>query len=436
MKPRYQAFLLPALVLLSAGAVLVGTILHSGPESGKTSGEDSAEKVEKAEKSKSGKSGPITDRPLAAFQKDLLDLAFKSSTAIPVNPHIKDRSRAQEAVVTACLELGQPVRARGYIEQIDNWRRGSGYADLACYCARQGDTTEVQKYLKLAEQNASTRFGEGNFQAWRRDRIRIKIARTHALLGQTQLADRFEKDVVDSESGKIDAVKADLSDADAFEEQVKSLDRVFASKNFDRIRNAMDTCAQLFNRFFKDEKRRSLMEERVRTAYEKLPGIIRIRKMMELAGFALDHGDASKAMELIEETQRIVDGFKWSAVDYIPVAARMAGLRYRAGDRVSARKAADAALAMFDENREKIQNFLRARALCPLAAAYQSMGETAVALEVYRRAVKEGAINPNARPRAEDLSATCCSMALHGVTPDAELSARMDRIFNELDNPW
>src|SRR5215813_3973758 len=77
-----------------------------------------------------------TDKPLLAFQSELLDLAFKTATALPTEPHIKNRSRAQESVVDTCFQLDQPHRAAGYIQGIDNWRRGLAYADLALYCAQ------------------------------------------------------------------------------------------------------------------------------------------------------------------------------------------------------------------------------------------------------------------------------------------------------------
>jgi hypothetical protein len=53
-----------------------------------------------------------------------------------------------------------------------------------------------------------------------------------------------------------------------------------------------------------------------------------------------------------------------------------------------------------------------------------------------RRFVEEGVENPNSRPRAEDLSATCRSMALHAVEPDADLWKRMRQIGDGLGPPW
>src|SRR5262245_33770520 len=77
----------------------------------------------------------LADEPIAPFRGELLDIAFRAASAFPVDPHIKNRSRAQEAVVKTALELGQPQRALVETEQIDNWRRGACYAELAFYCA-------------------------------------------------------------------------------------------------------------------------------------------------------------------------------------------------------------------------------------------------------------------------------------------------------------
>ena len=64
------------------------------------------------------------------------------------------------------------------------------------------------------------------------------------------------------------------------------------------------------------------------------------------------------------------------------------------------------------------------------------MGEQAAAFRTYALAVEAGIDNPNSRPRAEDLSATCRSMALHDVRPDAQLWARIRQVSEGLGPPW
>jgi hypothetical protein len=45
-------------------------------------------------------------------------------------------------------------------------------------------------------------------------------------------------------------------------------------------------------------------------------------------------------------------------------------------------------------------------------------------------------INPNGRPRAEDLTATCVAMAVAGVVPDPLTAQKIDAVRNQLGEPW
>ncbi|MFN9332242.1 MAG: hypothetical protein ACK6D1_06520, partial [Planctomycetota bacterium] len=52
---------------------------------------------------------PATAKPaLTASQRDLLQLAFDAASKFPPVQHRKNRSRAQEVVVVAAFELGDP----------------------------------------------------------------------------------------------------------------------------------------------------------------------------------------------------------------------------------------------------------------------------------------------------------------------------------------
>src|SRR4029434_4824877 len=99
------------------------------------------------------------------FRGELLDLALASASKMPLDPHIKNRSRAQEAVVDACLQLAQPARALSGIQDIANWRRGTGYADYALYCAQYGRADDAQHALELAQQVAD-RPADADSQDW------------------------------------------------------------------------------------------------------------------------------------------------------------------------------------------------------------------------------------------------------------------------------
>ncbi len=372
------------------------------------------------------------DKPLSAYQTELLDLAFETATMIPIVPHIKDRSKTQDAVVTLCFKLDQPQRALRYIEKIGNWRRGSGYADYAFYCAQHGFSNEVQHYLDFAEQIATIAD-----QDWGRDQIKIKISRTHTLLGQTVQAKRIAAGVdTFSESGKVARVEATLCTEDTFVSQVEEMDRLIATGDFDAVKNALYVCAELFNRFYDNTERRSQMEEKIKTSWKQMPVFIRIDLLLELADFALGHADQPKALSLVNEAKTIMDEHTWPAEYRIPLEARIAECRFRSGDEEAARSAAADLLTFYNQHQSEIINIDKAKTLIPVAEAFQTIRNSTKALAVYKPAVEAAVENPNSRPRAEDLSAICLSMVKHTVEPDAALWARIREIKGALGDPW
>jgi tetratricopeptide (TPR) repeat protein len=344
----------------------------------------------------------LTDAPLESYQCELLDVAFGAASVIPSDPHVKSRSQAQAAVVTACLELDQPQRAFRYIEQIEDWRRGMAYADLAFHCVRHGPKTDVEPYLNLA-----TRIAE-EAEDWRKDRIRSKVAATRTM----------------------------SRPADAFDVEMEALAKAASSRQFDAVKEALGAYVQLFNRVYSDAERRGRVEEEIRASWGGVPGFVQLGLLMEMIESSLAHSDRTKTLELVNEAEAIVDSASWQPTIEIPLRARLAGLRFRAGDQERAIEEMKVALELFGAKRDQIVNIHRAQTLRPIAEAYQAMGKTDIANDLYSRAIEAGVENPNSRPRAEDLAATCCSMAVHAVKPAAELLGRIHEIREGLGDPW
>jgi tetratricopeptide (TPR) repeat protein len=377
-----------------------------------------------------GASGAGEDSTLQAYQRDLLDLAFEAASAMPLEPHVKNRSRAQEVVVLACFELNQPQRARRYIEGIVNWRRGTAYADLAFHLARNGLIDEVENDLERAAEIAE------ETEDWRRDRIKAKIARAYAYLGLTETAETFGQGIEASESGTLAQVRAMVCPADAFEGHIEKLETLASADNFDVVRGALAAYAELFKRFYADIEKRALTEQKIKASWDNMPPFVQIELLSQLAEYALDHDDRAKALELVNEAEALMDAATWRPRPQVPLMAGLAALRFRAGDEERGREEIQQALELFESKRNEIVNIYRAETLRPVAEAYQAMGQTASALEVYVRAVEAGMENPNSRPRAEDLTATCCSMAVHAVEPSANLWNRIREIRDGLGDPW
>ncbi len=372
----------------------------------------------------------LTDKALSEHQQLLLTMAFQTASKIPLKPNIKDRSRAQEAVVQACLKLHQPQRALKYTWQIKNWRRGSCLADIAFYCAEQGIRPPIEPLLQDARQAAE------ESEDWRRDRVRIKAAQTYVLLGMAEQSDALQEGVAPSEMGKTDQVRAAHSSKDAFAAQLDNVDTLTATGNFDVIKNALYACVELYDRFYEDQKQRGLAEEKMKSSWGPMPIFIRVELLQELAERSLNHNDDGQARKLIHEAEGFIAQHQWPLENYIPMTARLAALRARAGNKEQAFTDLESALAFYQENKKQIVNIYRADTLLPLAESFQALSNTAAALSVYQLAVEEGMENPNSRPRAEDLSATCVSMALYDVQPSNKFWGRIDEIYEGLSDPW
>ncbi len=447
MKPSSLISLASAALAVSAGAwVLTASLPRFHAAGGASTAAGSASLVAEGAELPSGTPIPLADDPIAPHQRRLLDLAFTTASALPLFPHLKDRSRAQEEVVEACLELGQIRAARAYADEIVNWRKGAACAEIALCCVQRGAVEEARACLAIArdisddlEQRLSEELEDESVESpqdWHRDRIRVKMAKALLWHGEEERAAELEAGVVESESGQLDAVRAMLADGEDFETQIRSLEALVTSQSFERARHALEACVQLFDRFYGDPQRRARAEEAFRTYGARLPGDIHIRCLREAAESALAHEDRAKALELVEAAQARLDGSQWLPEHRIPLMAALAGVRYRAGDEPGAEREIAAALSLYEAQRENILDFYRAEALAPLAEAACATGDVERALELYRRALEEGARNPNSRPRAEDLTATCLSMALHALEPDDSLWQRILQVRAGLGEPW
>ncbi len=372
----------------------------------------------------------LFDKPLDRMQVALLDLAFECASKIPVYPHIKDRSKTQELVVQTCLELDQPKRALAYMERIDDWRRGACRADLAYYLAEKGLMSLVQQHLEVAERIAEAT------DDWRRDTIRVKIAKTHALIGNREKASEFEEGVVESETGKVVAVLAGKESEDTFTEQANQLESLVSTGSFDLVKNALEGWTQIFDHYYHDVPKRERAERAVKNSWEKIPIFIRVELLTAMAKTALEHQDPAKALSLADEAQQFVESHQWRLEHRIPLVAPLITIWHQAGDHEKACQTAETLRSLYDQESTGIVNIYRAGALRPLAENYALVGDATSAVSLYARAVEEGIANPNSRPRAEDLSATCASMAKCTVAPSANLWTRIREIYEGLGDPW
>ncbi len=365
----------------------------------------------------------------------VLEVAQVAASALPSVPHIKTKSRLQEVVALTYIEAGLPLSALKGIQQIGNWRRGTALAKLAQACAKQGLGTAAAGFVQQARLILESSDVQQE-QGWRRDSLCIAIAEAQRELGLPDAATDTVASVTDAESGKVESLKAKLLRVEDFDSQLKLADEAIATDTFDQVSSALNVCVQLLDRCYADAARREQLLSRIRSSRSKLGRIPAIDLMIQIGDVAVSHGDPALAATMLDEGFTMATQAKWTPEDQVAVQARLAKAFARSGDKDRGRKEADAALSLFDKSRERIVDIYRATALRPIAEAYLAIDDRKTAAVLYGRALEDGNINPNGRPRAEDLVATCCSMVQQGFIPDESLRIRAQQIGRGLGNPW
>lgn len=366
----------------------------------------------------------------SASQKRLLQLAFDTVSAVPARPHIKTRCRLQERAAIVALESDQPQLAETYVTHIKDWRRGTGHAYIGLYYARKDEPVKAREQLEVAEKIAHA------IKDWHKERVKTHIARAYIVLGEAAKARELTGDIEELEAVRAQKTEARVSRENQFEEQVGKIEKLLDSERFDIKRQALIAACQLSDNFYDDSCKRQQLESIITSSWDDIPVFIRIDLILRMSESALSHIDKARATHL---TQRAADEYNnatWKPRHGIPVQARVAALTYRAGERNKAESLAEEALMNYREKEKSIVNIYRADTLVPLAEAYATMGNSSQALKLFRQALDAGFVNPNSRPRAEDLAMICCSMVKRDIEPSPTLWEHLRERRNQLGDPW
>lgn len=364
-------------------------------------------------------------------RESLVELAFEAVSAMPEVPHARNRCRAQESIVQAALAMDLPGHGERIALAITDWRRAQALADVALHQARAGRAADARRVLALAESSIVA-----GTQEWHDERVRAHLAAAYYSLGDTDAVARWTQGVGEAEIGTVQVVVAAQSSLEQFDGKLELLRATAKNGGFDALKCSLETAVELHRVAAGDAARREQVETLVKSSWEKLPLDVRTSLLRRLAENRLASADVAGAVRELDEAQALVDNNRWLTEDHIAQVAAIARLRHAAGQPERAQRDIAGVLGLFERERDKIVDIYRAGALRAVAETQQATGDSAAALATFARAVEEGAVNPNSRPRADDLAATLCAMARCGARPDAALLARVRQLRAGLGDPW
>ncbi|MFO1078662.1 MAG: hypothetical protein U1E73_13140 [Planctomycetota bacterium] len=220
-----------------------------------------------------------------------------------------------------------------------------------------------------------------------------------------------------------------------YDGQLAVFDDLFAKGDLDQVVNACTTCIAFYDRWFDDAARRDGLERRIVAAAGRLAPVPAITQLTALADAAARH-DPARANAMIADIEARLRTIRWQAGDELPMRARLAAVRATAGDKAQAVVELDQVVTDYEHQREHIESMNRADVLVPIAEAYAHADAPAQAEAIYHRALAEAVVNPNSRPRLDDLVAVALSLSRSGLPLAAALLAEVRAAVRGLGNPW
>ena len=378
---------------------------------------------------------------LAPWRIEMLGTAFAIASSIPEEPHLRDKAKAQEWCAAAALALDQVDIARHCAESMKTWRQATMLADIGGWYAARGDADQMEQFAERALALAPLA------RDWQQERIRVHAARAYAKAGRDSRAKALSSGVGEAEQGKVEAVVAARTDAEpaqrpsdadapAFEVQMDQVDQWIMTLNFDLTRNAAEVCIALYAGCQGNPDHCARVERSVAAANKTLPPDISIANLLGLARVAAAGGRPDRAAPLLGAAEDVLNSGTWMPEDEITQVAAIALGKHVLGRTEDARADLKQALALFAERRDSIIDIYRAAPLRAIAVTQSKIGDRQDARDTFLRAIDEGTANPNARPRAEDLTETCLAMAVEDVDPGDAGRARIREIRSGLKDPW
>ena len=382
---------------------------------------------------------PTTDAPPIFLQIEgmsrseltaMLERAMTVASSPEGRTHAKLKGRLQREVATTAIDLGRIELALQFAERIEDWRRGEVLALAAQALARAGARTEAQACVARAADVASRTDG------WMQEQIRTEIGIALALLGDAQSARRYAGQLPQERTGQVEAELAAFVSLQELDRQCDAFDRAIATGSFDVVRSGVDGYFAVWTRVPDDADRAARAERAIRAAARGLSLDLQLRTCLRIAEI-LDRADRPEARDAeLAQASKLLRDYEFTPDVRGPIVRDLAKALVRHGRMSEARALLAGELETYGRTSNGIVDIDRADFLRPLAEALARADERERALMTWQLALDAGRLNPNARPRAEDLCLTCLSMIRSDVEPSPDMLRTCESIRDGLKAPW
>ena len=355
---------------------------------------------------------------------------MRAASCLETPAHRKVRTRLQRDTAVAALDLGMLDLGTRMAGRIDDWRRGEVLAIAAQAFARAGNREAARNCLATAIGTVASSDG------WMRERLITEIGVAYAVLGEVDEARRYGALVPTELTGRVETELASRATPEEIDRQCDAFDQAIATRSLDVVRSGVDGYFAVLQRPSDDPSRRARAETAIRATLAELPPELRLEATIRLAVAVGAAGRLDDARRDLADAERQFRSLNLAPDTSGPLARDLAIGFVKVGDAAHARALLLELLGAYERSPTDFVDIERADYLRAIAEALRQAGDAAGAARTWVLALDAGAVNPNGRPRAEDLCLTCISLARAGESPSAETRRRIADIQAGLKAPW
>jgi hypothetical protein len=380
-----------------------------------------------------------SDEDLASVDDDkteALEWGFKFASAIPVKPHIADRSKSQYQILEVYLERDMPDEMAESASRIADWRECLSYADLAVHFALKSRDEKVQDYINLAKECRNRLTGWK--RSWQRDRILLRIAEAQVISGQFDAAEKSESELPAESASLARTLRLSRIDGPVdYENSVTKLQSMENSKHMEVQRDVARAYLQILRQMGPKAtaEQCSFLQARVYGLVENLPQLLQHEILCSLSRAAFAAGRKEMGCRILEDAEKRLKLRQLKARFDVATLTELS--------RIWAKEGQDLQRAESILNEAKdlllksgLKGTDRVTALISLAEGYVDFGNRDAAWDYFRQALQTAGLQTNARPRAMAITQICAAIGRWGLPLPDDMVKEITRHYEALGNPW
>jgi tetratricopeptide (TPR) repeat protein len=361
--------------------------------------------------------------------RQVLDWAFRFASAIDPDP--KDKAQAQESVVRDLADAGDLDTARQWAQEVDGWRQGVLFADLAVEYAKAGRRDEARQLVARAEQ---VRQG---IKGWQNPRISAHVAQALATLGEMEQSRTITAGLVAYDGQQylgrsVATLATGLAANGEFEQAREELAKLADSRDIYETwwRTAAFIALSGEDDLTEDQRLEALIE--ARRSADGIDGWKRAEALAAIAERFVQLGEVKLARKALREADSLIVPLP----DTLSVKALLLTTLARpwamAGDAERAREL----LGQAEPLVTNAMNIDQPAIWATVATGYVALEDQREAARLYDKAFETAESLVNARPRALAVVTICRSMGRHGIAIEPTTGERLQALFEGLRDPW